>query len=93
LRGSEVRIPASERVELDPGEYFQSDLIGCDVVDRRTGESIGHVTDFDDGAGSGLLVVGELLIPFTRAICVEIDPVSRRIAVELPEGLKDLNRP
>lgn len=93
LRGSEVRIPASQRVELDPGEYFQSDLIGCDVVDRRTGESIGRVTDFDEGGGAGLLVVGDLLIPFTRAICVEIDPAGRRIAVELPEGLKDLNQP
>ena len=26
------------------GEYFQSDLIGCEVVDRRTGESLGRVT-------------------------------------------------
>jgi len=24
---------------------------------------------------------------------VEIDPAAKRIAVELPEGLKDLNRP
>ena len=93
LRGAEVRVPASQRVALDPGEYFQSDLIGCDVIERSTGESIGRVTDFDEDAGPGLLVVGELLIPFTHAICVEIDPASRRIAVELPEGLKDLNRP
>ena len=33
------------------------------------------------------------LIPFARSICVEIDPAARRIAVELPPGLKDLNRP
>jgi 16S rRNA processing protein RimM len=92
LRGSEVRVPASQRVALDPGEYFQSELIGCDVIDRSTGESLGRVTDFDEDAGPGLIVVGELLIPFTRAICVEIDPAGRRIAVELPEGLKDLNR-
>ena len=93
LRGAEVRVPASERVSLEEGEFFQSDLIGCDVVDRRTGESIGRVTDWDDGGGSGLLVVGDLLIPFTRSICVEIDPAGRRIAVELPDGLQDLNRP
>jgi 16S rRNA processing protein RimM len=63
------------------------------VIDRRTGASIGKVTAFDDGGGSGLLVVGDLLIPFARAICVEIDPAARRIAVELPEGLLDVNRP
>ena len=94
LYGREVRIPASQRTTLDEGEYFQSDLIGCEVVDKRTGESIGRVTAWDDGGGTGLLVVdGQLLIPFARSICVEIDPAAKRIAVELPEGLKDLNRP
>jgi 16S rRNA processing protein RimM len=94
LYGREVRIPASQRTSLDEGEYFQSDLIGCEVVDRRTGESIGRVTAWDDGGGSGLLVVdGNLLVPFARSICVSIDPAAKRIAVELPEGLKDLNRP
>jgi 16S rRNA processing protein RimM len=94
LYGCEVRIPASERTALDKGEYFQSDLIGCEVVDRRTGDSIGHVTAWDDGGGSGLLVVDDtLLVPFARSICVEIDPAAKRIAVDLPDGLKDLNRP
>lgn len=92
LVGAEVRVPASERVALEPGEFFQSDLVGCEVVERKTGESLGRVTDWDDGGGSGLLVVGgSLMIPFARSICVEIDPAARRIAVELPEGLKDLN--
>ena len=94
LYGREVRIPASQRVTLDEGEYFQSDLIGCEVVDRRTGESLGRVTGWDDGGGSGLLIVDDdLLVPFARSICVEIDPAAKRIVVELPEGLKDLNRP
>jgi len=94
LYGREVRIPASQRIPLDEGEYFQDDLIGCEVIDRRTGQSIGRVTAWDDGGGSGLLVVGDsLLVPFARTICVEIDPANKRIAVELPEGLKDLNRP
>ena len=94
LYGREVRIPSSQRTTLDQGEYFQSDLIGCNVVDKRTGESIGQVTAWDDGGGTGLLVVdNNLLIPFARSICVEIDPAAKRIAVELPEGLKDLNRP
>jgi len=97
LAGTEVRVPASQRIHLDEGEFFQDDLIGCDVIDRRTGESLGPVSAWDDGGGSGLLVVGqdhdELLIPFSRSICVEIDPAGRRIVVELPEGLKDINRP
>ena len=94
LNGLEVRIPMGQRTALDPGEFFQSELVGCEVVDRRTGESLGRVSEWQDSGGPGLLVVGgDLLIPFARAICVEIDPAARRIAVELPEGLKDLNRP
>jgi ribosomal 30S subunit maturation factor RimM len=32
----------------------------------------------------------ELLIPFVPAICRQIDISAKRIAVVLPEGLKDL---
>jgi 16S rRNA processing protein RimM len=94
LTGCEVRVPMAERAPLDPGEFFQSELIGCEVFDHRTGERIGCVTDWQDGSGAGILVVdGHLMIPFARAICLEIDPAARRIAVELPPGLKDLNQP
>ena len=93
LTGSEVRVPASERAPLEDNEFFQSDLIGCEVVDAATGERIGSVTGWEDSGGAGLLVVnGYLLVPFARSICKVIDPAGRRIAVELPEGLKDLNR-
>jgi 16S rRNA processing protein RimM len=94
LVGSEVRVPIAERTPLEPGEFFQSELLGCQVIDRRTGETLGLVEGWEDSGGAGLLeVTGNLLIPFARSICVEIDPTARRIVVELPEGLKELNRP
>jgi len=93
LTGAEVRVPLEQRTPLEPGEFFQDDLLGCQVIDRRTGETLGSVSGWQDGGGSGLLVVDDgLLIPFARSICVEIDPQAKRISVELPEGLKDLNR-
>jgi 16S rRNA processing protein RimM len=93
LSGAELRIPASERAPLEAGEFYQSDLIGCEVVDR-SGRLIGHVQAWHDGGGAGLLELEhELLIPFARNICVDIDPAARRITVELPPGLEDLNRP
>jgi 16S rRNA processing protein RimM len=93
LQGCEVRLPVSERVELDPGEYFDSDLVGCEVVDRATGQRLGKVTAIQDGGGSGLLVLdGNVLIPFARGICVSIDVGQRRIEVILPDGLLDVNR-
>jgi 16S rRNA processing protein RimM len=94
LVGSEVRVPIAERIPLEPGEFFQEDLLGCQVTDRRTGETLGQVEGWEDSGGAGLLeITGGLLIPFARSICVEIDPAARRIVVELPEGLKELNRP
>jgi 16S rRNA processing protein RimM len=94
LAGCEVRIPAADRVPLGEGEFFHDDLVGCEVIERRTGAALGRVTRFDESGGAGNLVVESgLMIPFARAICVEINPAERRIAVELPEGLKDLQQP
>ena len=92
--GAEVRLPLHQRVPPEPGAYFQSDLIGCQVVECAGGQPLGEVIGWDDSGGCGLLVLDSgLMIPFARSICVEIDPAGRRIAVELPIGLKELNRP
>ena len=92
-RGAEVRIPREERLEPEPGEFFIGDLVGCEVVERGSGESLGLVTGWNEGGACGLLQVGpDLLIPFARSICVSIDIAGKRIEVDLPEGLKDLNR-
>jgi len=93
LTGCEVRVPADQRTPLESGEYFESDLIGCEVVERDGGASLGLVTAFNDAGCSGVLEVeGRLLIPFVRAICVAIEPEARRIVVDLPPGLKELNQ-
>ncbi len=95
-RGCEVRIPRSARRVLPDGEYYQSDLVGCEVRDRRTGQVLGTVTGWQELGGPLLVRVEsddghETLIPFARAIFIEVDPGGRRILVDLPEGLKDLN--
>ena len=93
LVGCEVRVPSGERMALDAGEYYESDLIGCEVVERDSGASLGRVTGLQESGGAGLLEVeGGLLIPFARAICVSIEPAARRIVVNLPAGLKELNQ-
>ena len=97
LRGSEVRIPLASRPPLPAGEYYQSDLVGYDVTERSSGERLGLVSGWQQHGGPALLQIEgengeEILVPFARSICVEIDPDARRIVVELPEGLKELNR-
>jgi 16S rRNA processing protein RimM len=98
LKGAEMRVPRQERAPLAEGEYYQSDLIGCEVIERANGERLGTVTGWQECGGPALLEVkdggaGEpMLIPFARAICTEIDLEARRILVDLPEGLKELSR-
>jgi 16S rRNA processing protein RimM len=97
LRGIEVRIPITERAPLEEGEYYHSDLIGCAVVDKASGEALGTVAQVLEVGAAPLLSVtaqdgGEILVPLAKSICVEIDVKGGRIVAELPEGLKELNR-
>ena len=97
LRGAEVCVPAAERFPLPPDEYYQSDLVGCEVLERGTGRRVGRVADFLEAGGSGLLQVEgeggeEILIPFTREICVRVDVERKQIEIDPPEGLLELNR-
>ena len=92
LQGWFVGIPESERPPLEEGQVYLSDLVGCEAV-SLDGRRIGVVTGWQDIGGPVLLEVGEdLLIPYVDAICREVDVAGRRIRVELPEGLEDLNR-
>ncbi len=93
LRGAEVRIPKTERIELEPGEFFHSDLIGSEVRERVSGRAVGAVTGWEEYGGPALLELdnGRMLVPFVKAICVDIRPEERVILVDLPEGLEALS--
>ena len=93
--GAEVSIPFEERAALSDDEVYQSDMIGCEVVDAG-GRPIGVVIDFQETGGTPLLEVKttegrELLIPFANSICTKIDLENKLIVVDPPEGLLDLN--
>ena len=94
LRGAELWVPREHRGQLTEGEYFQSDLLGCQVVEKCTGRALGIVGGWQQYGGPPLMEVkreeGEVLIPFVPAICQEVDLSARLIRVDLPEGLLEL---
>jgi 16S rRNA processing protein RimM len=94
LAGLELRVPEESLQPLEPGTYYQHQLVGC-VVETVSGERVGPVTRVSGGAAGSLLTVegtrGEILIPMAAAICVEIDVEARRIRIDPPEGLLELN--
>ena len=92
LAGADILVPAEERAAPGEGEYSHADLIGCSVVTDRP---IGVVKGIEEYGGPPLLKIEaldgrEILVPFARAICREIDVAAKVIRVELPEGLLDL---
>lgn len=94
LAGRQVQVPRAERVPLAGPAVYLSDLVGCRVVER--GAELGRIEGVDDRVGTPVLVVatpqGELLIPFAAEICRRVDVAGGVVEVELPEGLRDLNR-
>jgi len=94
LAGRELRVPRDELAALPPGTFYRHDLIGC-RVERVSGEPVGDVEDVEGSIGGSRLVVrgrrGAVLIPLAAAICTTIDPAARRIVVDPPEGLLELN--
>jgi len=94
LAGSELRIADEALQPLPTGSYYHHDLIGC-AVETSDGGTVGRVSAVDgDAAGSRLVVQtpnGEVLIPMVEGICRLVDVPGRRIVVEPPEGLLDLN--
>lgn len=99
LAGLEVQIPLADRMPLPHGRYYVTDLIGCEVWELGAG-LLGQVRDVqatgEQAQGTPVLEVdgssGEFLIPLAEEICVRIDTAAHRIEVQLPEGLRELNR-
>ena len=96
LIGCELQVPSAERAQLEEGSAYVSDLVGCTLADR--GKEIGVVSDVRFGAGEApLLVVGsgksELEIPFAQEFLVQVNLEAKRIEMNLPEGLLEVNAP
>jgi len=94
-RGASVAVTLDHAPVLDEFEHWHATLVGMDVFAGDA--SIGRVRDIQPTAGADLLVVqakdgGELLIPLHRDIVVDVDEQAKRLRIEPPAGLLDLNR-
>jgi 16S rRNA processing protein RimM len=94
LGGADICIPRAERGALPEGEYFRSDLLGCEVWDKASGRNLGEVTGWQEYGGPALLEVKsggrEVLVPFVPLICTKVDVAAKRIEIDAPEGLLEL---
>ena len=96
LVGAELQVPHNQRAKLEPGWTYVSDLVGCKLFDG--GRLIGEVANVSFGAGEAPLLevrAGKKIfeIPYAEAYLVKVDLASKRIEMQLPEGMLELDAP
>ena len=66
-------------------------------VETAEGRPVGRVVGVQETGGPALLVIAaaaggrEILVPLSEAICRRIDTAGKRIVIDPPDGLLDLN--
>ena len=95
----------SSAAELEAGSAYVSEIVGCDVWDGQ--RFLGRVSDVQFGAGEAPLLVVKLPVcgagglrddesywcRFAAEFVKKLDLTGKRIDMELPEGLLDLDAP
>jgi len=102
LAGCELQVPREERAELEADAAYINDIVGCDVWINDGRRFLGRVRDVQFGAGEAPLLMvqlpvcatqNEVLIPFAQEFVRKLDLAGRRIDMELPEGMLELDAP
>jgi 16S rRNA processing protein RimM len=95
LIGCELQIRAADKVILEAGTEYVSDLVGCTVWDGE--RSLGKIIDVRFGAGEAPLLVikgkVEYEIPYAAAFLKNVDMGRKEIHMLLPEGMLEVNAP
>ena len=93
LRGQDLYIAEEQLIDLDSGEYFIHDLVGCEVV-TENGRLIGKIVDVMQELSSDIYIVqdqlgNEYLIPAIKDIVLRVDIKLKRVDIHVIEGLLD----
>jgi 16S rRNA processing protein RimM len=85
MRGMQIAIPRSEFPDTAEDEYYWSDLIGLDVVDKD-GQRFGQIAELMETGANDVLVVREgkreWLIPFVGQFVLDVNLAAKRITVD-----------
>lgn len=92
-KGWSLKIREEDQVELEEGEYYHHQIIGCAVV-TEDGEALGTVSEILTPGANDVWVVSRqsgkpVLLPVIDDVVLEVDVTAKRITVRLMEGLLD----
>ncbi len=91
FKGALLKVPESQLGELEEGEYYFHEIIGCTVV-TENGEAIGTVKEIlTPGANDVWVVKGkggkEILIPYIADVVIDVNVKEKTITIRPMEGL------
>lgn len=98
----EIQVPSDQRSELEPGSAYVNEIVGSDVWINDGQRFLGRVSEVQFGAGEAPLLVvklpvcalqNEVLVPFAEEFVKKFDVAGKRIDMQLPEGLLELDTP
>jgi 16S rRNA processing protein RimM len=86
-----LKVSGDNLGELEEGEFYHHEIIGCTVVDQE-GREIGKVTEVLETGANDVWAVkpaeGKMhYIPYIADVVLEVDPENGRIVIDPIEGL------
>ena len=103
LAGLDLLTPREDRIRLPDDEVYISDLVGCDLFDGARHAGIIQDVRFPTSADgrkrldvAPLLILrapdgSEILVPFVKDFLKAVDLPQRRLMMNLPRGLLDVD--
>lgn len=92
IKDTVLQIPETERGELADGEFYYSDIIGCEVWSDE-GDYLGKIKEILSPGANDVWVLSagqnkkDILLPYIDDVVKKIDIESKRIEVHVLEGL------
>lgn len=93
LKNLQIKIDSDEVGELEENEFYFHQIIGCEVFDEND-KNLGEIIDIlTPGANDVWVIKGEngkeILIPYIEDVVKKIDIISKKVNIEVMEGLID----
>lgn len=93
LKGTQLKIMEDQLTELDEGEFYYHEIIGCEVFTNNE-EHLGIIKEILSPGANDVWVVkqaqgNDLLIPYIEDVVKEVDIEAQWVLIEPMEGLLD----
>ena len=93
IMNCEVYLPLDRLPKLSGNKFYFHEVIGFEIEDKRLG-IFGKIVSINDTTAQPLFEVlngeVEMLIPMIDQFLVEIDRKSKKVVMDLPEGLVEM---